>query len=89
VLRADRKLIFGLNVNVENILLSYNTAQSRVVIGLFIKHYTLRIYHYLMGLTKSPFCVRAKLWLYSDTGNLAAFLWTQTMLKISRLFGHV
>jgi hypothetical protein len=34
------------------------------------------------------FCASANIWVHSDKSILAAFLWTQRLLKFSRLGGH-
>jgi hypothetical protein len=46
--REAGKLISGLSPTVKTRLLSFNRTHSRVVIGLFIGHNTIRRYFYLM-----------------------------------------
>ena len=79
--RQTRELISGPNLATRAQLLSFNRAQSRVVLGLLTGHNNLRRHLYVMGLSNNSicrkygtqgefqlmFCVRVRRWLHSDT----------------------
>ena len=54
--RPARELISGPELATGARLLSFNRAQSRVVIGLLTGHKTLRRHLYIMGLSNNPTC---------------------------------
>jgi len=54
--RQARESISGPNLATRDRLLSFNRTQSRVVIGLFTGHNTLRRHLYRMGLSHNPTC---------------------------------
>jgi hypothetical protein len=51
-----QELISGPHTAAKTTLMSFNRAQSGVVIGLLTGHNTLRRYHHIMGLLDSPLC---------------------------------
>ena len=54
--RQTRELISGPNLATRAQLLSFNRAQSRVVLGLLTGHNNLRRHLYVMGLSDNPLC---------------------------------
>jgi len=96
--RQAQKLILGFSPAAQTRILFFNRSQSRVVIGLFIGHSTLRRYFYLMGLTNIPLCRRCgaeeetsahilcgcKALASLRHTYLGCFSWTQRMLRVSR-----
>jgi hypothetical protein len=54
--RQARKLISGPDLATRARLLSFNRAQSRIVIGLLTGHNTLRRHVYKMGMCNNPTC---------------------------------
>jgi len=54
--RQARELISGPDLATRARLLSFNRAQSRVVIGLLTGHKTLMRHLYVMGLSNNPIC---------------------------------
>jgi hypothetical protein len=55
-LRQAQELILGPRIAAKTTLMSFNRAQSRVVIGLLTGHNTLRRHLHIMGLMDSPLC---------------------------------
>jgi hypothetical protein len=55
-MRQAQELISGPNTAARTALMSFNWAQSRVVIGLLTGHNTLRRHLHIMGLLDSPLC---------------------------------
>jgi hypothetical protein len=55
-MRQAQELISGPNTVARTALMSFNRAQSRVVIGLLTGHNTLRRHFHIMGLVDSPLC---------------------------------
>jgi hypothetical protein len=53
-MRQAQELISGPNATARTALMSFNRAQSRVVIGLLTGHNTLRRHLHIMGLVDSP-----------------------------------
>jgi hypothetical protein len=53
-MRQDQELISGPNTVARTALMSFNRAQSRVVIGLLTGHNILRRHLHIMGLLDSP-----------------------------------
>jgi hypothetical protein len=51
-----QELILGRNIAARTTLMSFNRAQSRVVIALLTGHNTLRRHLHIMGLLDSPLC---------------------------------
>ena len=54
--RQAPELISGPNLATRAQLLSFNRAQSRVVLGLLTGHNNLRRHLYVMGLSDNPLC---------------------------------
>jgi len=54
--RQARELISGPDLAARARLLSFNRAQSRIVIGLLTGHKTVRQQLYVMGLSDTPIC---------------------------------
>jgi hypothetical protein len=52
------ELISGLSLGARTKVMSFNSIQSRAVIGLLTGHNTLRRHLYLLGLQDSPLCRR-------------------------------
>jgi hypothetical protein len=86
-----RELISGPDLATRVRLLSFNTTQSRVVIGLLTGHNTLRRHLYIIGLSNnsicrkcgteerkphSSFCVSVRPWRRSDIHIWILSLWT-------------
>jgi len=82
--RQAGELISGLDLAKRARLLSSNTTQSSVVIGLLTGHNTVRRHLYIMGLSNNPicrkcgtveetsvhiYCVSVRPWLHSDMGS--------------------
>jgi len=102
-MRQAQKLFSGHSSAVQARLLSSNRTQSRVVIGLFIGHNTLRRYFYLMGLGNNPLCRRCEAeeetsaHILCDCEALASlrhtplgsFSWTQRTSRMSKSGGHL
>jgi hypothetical protein len=59
-MRQAQELISGPNNAARTALMSFNGAQSRVVIGLLTGHYTLRRHLHIMGLVDSPLCRKCR-----------------------------
>jgi hypothetical protein len=55
-LREAEELISGPRMAAKTTLMSFNRAQSRVVIGFLTGHSTLRRHLHIMGLMDSPLC---------------------------------
>jgi hypothetical protein len=55
-MRQTQGLITGTNTAARTALMSFNRAQSRVIIGLLTGHNTLRRHLHIMGLVDSPLC---------------------------------
>ena len=56
--RQARELISGPSLGAKTKVMSFNSTQSRAVIGLLTSHNTLRRHLYLPGLLGSPLCRR-------------------------------
>jgi hypothetical protein len=95
-LRQARELILGPHIAANTMLMSFNRAQSRVVIGLLTGNNTLRRHLHIMGLMDSPCvgnvglerkpqpmcCVSVKPWRHSHIFIWDPFSWTLRTLEV-------
>ena len=92
--RQTQEFISGPDLAKRGRLLTFNRTQSRVVIGLFTGHNTLRRHPHIMGLSNNPtcrkcgteeepqttFCVSVRPWPHSYIHIWVPSFWTQRIL---------